>query len=48
MKRTFEQWIEKLKKKNPNLDWDTMHTSVLAELRDVYEKELKDEEKCSQ
>ena len=45
MKKTFEQWIESLKKKKPNLDWDVMHESVKAELRDVYEKEIKDKEK---
>ena len=37
MKLTFEGWIEKLKKKNPNLNWDLMTEATINELRDTYE-----------
>ena len=37
MKLTFEKWIEKLKKKNPQLDWGLMTKATINELRATYE-----------
>ncbi len=44
MNNTFEEWLEKLKELNPNLDWKLMSNSVIADLKDTYEEE----KKCSQ
>jgi hypothetical protein len=34
---SFEQWIEKLKRQNPHLNWDSMSEHTIRELREVYE-----------
>jgi len=37
MRLTFEEWVERLKKKDPNLNWELMTEATIAELRDTYE-----------
>ena len=46
MKMSFDEWIEKLRLSNPNLDWDLMTEVTMAELRDAHGKIEKEE--CSE
>ena len=39
----FEDWLKRLKKEYPNIDWDMMNEYAIDELKEIFEGELKDE-----
>jgi hypothetical protein len=42
IKMTFDEWLEKLKKQNPSLDWDNMDENIIAELKADHEEREKE------
>lgn len=44
MNLTFEEWIERLKKDNPSLEWGLMSEGTMATLRETYDsmRKMKD------
>ena len=42
--KTFEEWLEHLKKKSPGIQWDLMSESAINELRQTYEDGVKSRE----
>ena len=37
----FDQWLDFLKKENPNIQWDILNSSIIEGLREMFEEQAK-------